>query len=337
MAARKSELSGAIATILIPVCAFSILPSKSKEAVKMQLKGSVDFQASALAAAGIQMDSTKLPAKVYRVLLGTPAHYGGLQEGDKITKLEIGENTLGVWFSRNGNNYFLKLQTPQGAKLDKVVLPGKAETAAPPKRDVQPPAPKTIEAYEVVFLIDKSTSMNDQEASVGCTRWEWCEKQICSFSSLDLKDPAKTFTVCLFNESHQIEKNCNLEKLKQIFRTNSPGGNTNIGTPLKEILDEYLNGTRKKPLLIVVMTDGAPNQGDDVEQVIIDATQKISSDHDIRITFLEIGEEFQGSVILQNLDTQLIPRGAKYDIVNRTPFLQLINRGLKPALEEALK
>lgn len=336
---KFSRSAFALTALVISIPFFdSTVPVAAAETAKVQLSGHVDYQAAVLAAAGVTLDQAKLPAKVFNVKLGTEAAYGGLQEGDRITKLEISDSEIKLAISRNGANYLLKMQTPSAARINSALAAKISTTpkiAATLPIDIQ--KPKTVEEYDVVFLLDKSGSMNDMEQSVGNTRWDWCKKEILSFSALEMKNPNKRFTIGLFSNTWDIRQSCDFHQLQNAFRDNEPGGATDMGDPIQDVLNAYLSGARAKPLLIVVMTDGEPTAGPKVDQVIIDATKRMTKPDEVRIVFLEIGEAFAGEQMLQLLDDQLVSKGAKYDVVSHTTFRTLVKRGLKACMQEALQ
>ena len=56
----------------------------------------------------------------------------------------------------------------------------------------------------------------------------------------------------------------------------------------------------------------------------------------ITLTFLQIGDSFQGRDFLLDLDDELVNEGAKYDIVDTKTFQQLKAEGLAKCLVDAL-
>ena len=59
--------------------------------------------------------------------------------------------------------------------------------------------------------------------------------------------------------------------------------------------------------------------------------------NDVKVLFLQIGDAFQGRDYFNNLDTNLVVKGAKYHIVETVPFNQLKQEGIVKALVSAVK
>jgi hypothetical protein len=85
------------------------------------------------------------------------------------------------------------------------------------------------------------------------------------------------------------------------------------------------------------MTDGMPNRGPDVKEVIINATRGMQAANEIRLVFLEIGEEFDGWSTIKGWDDDLVSSGARYDIIDSVEFSELARKGLAEELVEVIK
>ena len=88
---------------------------------------------------------------------------------------------------------------------------------------------------------------------------------------------------------------------------------------LKGRLDAYFDRKRQgkdRSTLILVMTDGAPNDQTAVADVIVAATKKMDRDEEIAIQFLQVGRDRAATDFLTFLDDGLVKRGAKFDIVD---------------------
>lgn len=65
---------------------------------------------------------------------------------------------------------------------------------------------------------------------------------------------------------------------------------------------------------ILVITDGAPNNKQEVARVIRDATMRMNADPELSVSFVQIGNDAAASAYLQELDDR-IP-GCRFDIVD---------------------
>jgi hypothetical protein len=118
-------------------------------------------------------------------------------------------------------------------------------------------------------------------------------------------------------------RSCSADQVSNLFATTSPNGGTDFASPLAEVLTTHLASGRQRPLMIAVFTDGIPSHGPRVEQVLINATKDMRSAREVQVTFLAVGDEYQGASLLQYLDEFLVHDGAQYDVVQTVGFTQL--------------
>ncbi len=110
-----------------------------------------------------------------------------------------------------------------------------------------------------------------------------------------------------------------------IFKTVLPTGSTPIGTRLHAILHPYVHDLQrklpKKPLNIIVITDGAAT--DDPESVIVDVAKKLdalqASPWQVGIQFFQVGDDCEAAKVLKELDDALVDMGCKRDMVDTVP------------------
>jgi von Willebrand factor type A domain len=322
--------------------------ASGQASVKKQTKlyGHVDEVNYALNAAGVTLDADKLPALVGNVRLGSPAYYGGLSENDKVLQGKIQDNKLNLLIERGGKRYALSVNTSpidlskEQPKKDGGQIP---VLSVVPKdapvldvRETEKEKEKQLSNYDVVIVIDTSGSMNFHLSSEPTTKWQWCATYIHNFAEKMRPILTSGLTIVTFNNKYQIEPHCSPERVESIFQSTTPVGGTDMATPLNEVLKSYLATSRSRPLLIAVLTDGMPNLGPKVEDVIIDATRDMRTPGEIRMTFLEIGEEFDGQKLIKLLDDYLVYEGAKYDIVDSLTFDEVKQMGLVDALKHAI-
>jgi hypothetical protein len=146
-------------------------------------------------------------------------------------------------------------------------------------------------------------------------------------------------TITTFNNAYDVMGRCNPAKVEQIYGTVVPKGSTDLVDPLVNRLDANLNHDAKHPVLIAVITDGLPNVPRDpkvVNQALIDYSQRLNSPGQVIVTFLQIGDTFDGKDFCRDLDDNLVREGAKYDIVDTKTFDELKSEGLVNALIDAI-
>ena len=123
-------------------------------------------------------------------------------------------------------------------------------------------------------------------------------------------------------------------ELQKIYKEVEPLGTTATDVALEALLTPKWFADRKaeknKPLIIVVFTDGEPNDRDAVTKIIINAANSIERDADLGIVFVQIGHDASAKAYLDKLDNELKKDGfnisdtksvdghvkVKFDIVN---------------------
>jgi Mg-chelatase subunit ChlD len=329
----------------------SSAPSLSNK--KVTLQGGIDRVDFALKSSGVTLDDVKLPALVGNVRLGSPAYYGGLAEGDKVLSATIVENKLNLLFERKGKRFALSVHTSPtdfGKFVKGVPVKDSAARDVPAKnlaangKDADQPfvpgKPLTdqqklteLAKHDLVILIDTSASMAEPIPSLRQSKWQWCARFLANFAERT-KDAlaGRGLTIIPFNSSYTIMRSCSTDQVNKLFATTAPNGGTDFASPLQEVLSSYIASGRQRPLMIAVFTDGIPSYGPKVEQVLINATKQLRSAREVKLTFLAIGEDYNGASLLTYLDDFLVHEGAHFDVVQTVAFDQLQKINLVDAL-----
>jgi Mg-chelatase subunit ChlD len=212
-----------------------------------------------------------------------------------------------------------------------------------------------LSSHDVVLIIDKSHSMSktdcysnasasgltaehsEKQSNPLVSRWQWCHEQTLDLAKKMQGALPSGITVVLFSGEVVAYNNVNATDIETIFSANIPRGSTNTALALKSQLGQYFErrnrlGDGAKPLLIAVITDGCPTEPSSLRYAIIDATKQMKTQAEISITFLQVGNDVNGSKILTELDQKLIEQKAKFDIVDVKPFAEVSNSGLANVL-----
>lgn len=308
----------------------------------VKLYGQVNALLNACYSAGVEINSTTLPATIKKVRMGSAAFYSGLQDKDQIVQGSMDSNHLNLTIKRGSATYGVSLPTDASALVPMAVPKatfsggGTVLSSGTEKTiNTKDPAWKKLKNYDIVMLIDQSGSMADTIDANGTTKWDWCANQLTSFASEALINTGRRFTIITFNGLYHIRRDCGPEEVHQTFTRNTPMGATDLATPMDFVLKDYMSSARTNPLLIVVLTDGMPARPDFVENSIVKTTQQMSSAEQIKVVFFEIGNDADGAAVIRLLDHGLVSEGARYDIVESYGFEHLQQVGLKLALYDA--
>lgn len=205
---------------------------------------------------------------------------------------------------------------------------------------------KQLATHDIVIMQDRSSSMGEKDyfpmAQEKISKWRWCMSQSMDLTRQTTRLPRFGFTLVVFSSQYDVYQNVRLQQMPSII-ANSRNGifiGTKLAAPMHEQLTQYFQRRamgKARPLIIAVITDGKPQDDHELRDVIIQATQLMRNQNEIKIKFLQIGYDDEGEKKLNKLDTRLVSRGARFDIVGVEPFTQLAQEGLPRALLRAIK
>ena len=198
-----------------------------------------------------------------------------------------------------------------------------------------------LENRDYTLIIDKSGSMSTKDKAGGLSRW-----QIMQESALALANKCEEFdpdgiTVYLFSGKFKRYDNVTAAKVSTIFQENDPSGRTDLAAVLADAIASYFQrkATGKTPAngeMILVVTDGEPDDRKAVMQVILDATQRLDRDEELAISFIQVGLDEAATKFLKILDDDLGRAGAKFDIVDTITMDDMEDLTLKEILLSAI-
>lgn len=199
-----------------------------------------------------------------------------------------------------------------------------------------------LENRDYTIIVDKSGSMCTKDMPGGKTRWEAVQEATFALASkCETYDP-DGITLYTFASNFKRYDNVTSGKINDVWKENDPMGSTQLDTVLKDALDDYFGRkssgkTKENGDLIVVVTDGEPNDRDAVSKVIIEATKKMDKDEELAILFFQVGRDEGATHFLDYLDDNLVSQGAKFDIVDTTKWSDAENMTLNELLLKAIE
>lgn len=174
----------------------------------------------------------------------------------------------------------------------------------------------TIEAklseFDIILLIDKSGSMEEDDCPSGMSRWAYVQESAVALARRMCKIDTDGIGLVLFSGTGiEPKDNCDVSVLKDMFAKNHPGGSTPLHSALEAGLK--LAGKSDKKDLLVVFTDGAPDDAKAVINVITAQAEKQTTDDECTILFIQVGRDPKATAYLKKLDDDL---NTKFDIVD---------------------
>ncbi len=196
---------------------------------------------------------------------------------------------------------------------------------------------KLLRQRQIILLVDKSGSMATKDSACdGLTRFEWCRQAIAGLANApEIAD--KQFTLIFFNTDTDVIRGCDAKVVERMFSLISPDGGTDLSLAINQALNSHKPQLSETPAVIAILHDGIVNRGKEIDSLLIETGNLLVGSKQLSITFLQIGQDRKGSEMLSYLDSGLVAKGAKWDIVDTVPFSKLKEIGLKRALIEAIK
>lgn len=179
---------------------------------------------------------------------------------------------------------------------------------------------KLLTEYDTILLVDRSGSMADKAKGFK-DRWTQAQEITMGLAMLAAQVDDDGITVIQFGGKFDagrdvIDGVSDADMVTKIFTDHQPAGST----PLHDALNAAFakkNSSSKKAIIMVV-TDGVPNDEKAVSKCIIDEAAKLNDASECRILFLQVGDDKHAAEYLNGLDNSL--SGAKFDIVNAITF-----------------
>lgn len=181
--------------------------------------------------------------------------------------------------------------------------------------------------------------MSTRDQLGGRSRWEVMQESTLALARKCEEFDPDGITVYTFSTRFRRYDNVTANRVEQIFQENEPLGRTEMAEVLQDALQNYLKRRKAgqaKPNgeIMLVVTDGQPDNRKAVMSTIIEATQSISRDEELGISFVQIGNDPEATAFLKLLDDELQNVGAKFDIVDTITMQEIENEGL--TLKEVL-
>lgn len=161
--------------------------------------------------------------------------------------------------------------------------------------------------YQTVVLVDDSGSMYGE-------RWYHAKNILAKMASVVARYDADGFDVHFFNHAASDLSNVTKQEIiLQLFGDLAPAGPTPTAALLERELSRYIaryrNDRRLRGLNLVVLTDGTPDDENEVSEIILQARNEMhalkAGKQQIGIQFVQIGDDRELSIFFERLDDDL--------------------------------
>lgn len=170
-----------------------------------------------------------------------------------------------------------------------------------------------LSEFDFVVAIDTSGSMAEPvKAGSSTTRWQAVQEAAMTLIRDVQQIDQDGLGLVLFGRQVESFDGVTADKARDVFASHSPRGST----PLAEALDACfaLAGKSDKKDMIIVFTDGVPDDRDAAAKRIVAQANSQANDDDCTVLFVQVGDDAAATRYLQSLDDDL--GGAKFDIVD---------------------
>lgn len=174
---------------------------------------------------------------------------------------------------------------------------------------------------DYIILVDKSGSMQGH-------RWHEASMALQALAGEVCRADPDGATLVFFSTAGTLQRFANITsagKVQELFSTVHPGGTTDLGGALTAVLNEHFDPHARvkpgyppghAPTTILVITDGEPDDAGEVMRVLINASNALLADAELSVTFIQVGDDEDAARFLRTLDDGLVPKGARFDIVD---------------------
>lgn len=185
-----------------------------------------------------------------------------------------------------------------------------------------------LRRYDTVFIVDDSESME--------MFWDEVREALVSVVETSVKYDEDGIDVYFFNSPVVVNNVRSAQDVRSLFRRVDPRRSTPTAKALKRVLEPYLasleqaNSAKErgqpvqtvKPLNVVILTDGAPDRGEEPEGVIVNAGKRLDSvrapPYQLGFSFVQIGADEEAQEALTYLDDHLKTEYGIRDMVDTT-------------------
>lgn len=198
-----------------------------------------------------------------------------------------------------------------------------------------------LDDRDYTLIIDQSGSMATVDPTENKSRWSIIEQCTLALAQQCEEFDLNGLSVYFFSNRFKRYRNITSSKVHQLFQENAPQGGTNLTVVLQDAFNQYFqrkSDGQAKPNgeTIIVLTDGEPDHGVSVSEIIVTASQKIERDEELAISFIQVGSDPKATKFLKTLDDQLQMLGAKFDIVDTVTVEDMKNMTLQDVLLNAV-
>lgn len=192
---------------------------------------------------------------------------------------------------------------------------------------------------DYTLILDKSGSMSTKDQPGGRSRWHAARESAAALASKCEELDPDGLTLYVFGSRFKRYDNVTSSRINRAFDEHEPSGGTDLAGVLKDAFRSYFDRKSRgaaRPETIVVVTDGEPDDASAVIKTIVEASRKLDRDEELAVSLVQVGADPNARRFLKLLDDELLPAGAKFDIVDTVNLDEVEELGLTEVLLGAI-
>ncbi len=198
-----------------------------------------------------------------------------------------------------------------------------------------------MEDRDYTLIIDKSGSMSTPDQPGGRSRWDAAQESTLALARKCEQFDPDGITVYLFSSRFRRYDNVTSNTVVQIFQENDPAGTTNLAGVLQDATNRFFERKAAGQIkpggeVILVITDGEPDDRKGVMRAIIEASRRMDRDEELGISIIQVGSDATATRFLKALDDELQGAGAKFDICDTLTIDDMADMTLAEVLMNAI-
>ena len=198
-----------------------------------------------------------------------------------------------------------------------------------------------LQKRDYTLIVDQSRSMADFETAENQSCWDIIQNSTLALATQCEQLDPNGITVYLFSENFQKYPQVTSETVAKIFTTHQPQGKAYLAPVLKNAIDGYfkrraLEISQVNGEIIIIVTAGAIQDPQAVQEVMIEASDQLNSDEELGIELVQVGSNQSAAQFFKQLDQDLQQAGAKFDICNTVSLEDMARIDLNEVLIRAI-
>lgn len=183
-----------------------------------------------------------------------------------------------------------------------------------------------LQGYDMVYIVDDSTSMSWVEKNSGVVPWGHARDALVTFASICAQWDPDGQDLHFINSPNPVY-HATPQQIQQAFDATAPRGGTNMGRRLHQVASRYFAEYQPgvtKPVNVIAITDGefSDDVGSVVRWIMAQLDRVNAMPNQFGIQFVQIGADYAARKALIKLDDLLKSKSGR-DIVDTAPWMPL--------------